>query len=146
MAEHIGDHDEPVPESRVLEANATFGLDQGNLAPFAAYLRAGLPLTEELRSTILDTINAATAEWASDWPEYVLTMKKRRRGVGDVHSKVAVFERQLRIAMFVQEELPKYRDSVEAAVSAAMEKFSVSRSTVTAAIKVAKERRLQRTR
>jgi len=128
--------DKPDIDPERLEADVVAGLDQGDLGPLAEYLRRGLPLTTELRSSIINTIEPTY----SDWPDYLLTMKKRRRGVGNEFSKVERFERQLRIARFVDAQLLALHGNLKEAVFAAEQHFQVKRSTVMEARRIVKIR------
>lgn len=131
----MADEQRAPTRDEVLETDAVLGLHQGELVPLARYLRAGLPLTDDLRSSIIDAIEPE----GSDWPEYLLITQKRRRGAGDMFSRVWRYKEQLDIARFVDEQTPAHDGSVEAAVHAAMEEFGVKRSTVMQVRKVAKE-------
>jgi len=105
---------------------ATEALLLGNLAPLAAFLRAGYPLHIDLRRAIVEFIEG-TYRGGVYKP---LRLKKNRRGPGSPRKSLETFSRYLQIWQFVEWRLPQMNGDVEAAVHEAMAKFSVARSTV----------------
>lgn len=119
-------------EQRIAYTAASDGLLDGDLRPLAAYLRAGWPLDKWLSEQIADAIEGPDEEG------FTLRMVNRR-GHKKFSDVVADHARRLDIALAVrhlqvEDQRRGLVGTYEAIIRHTMQRFGVSRSTVTGAV------------
>jgi hypothetical protein len=107
------------------------GLHDGDLAPLAAYLRAGHYIEPALAKDIADSI-----EGAEDCGPYRIVAVGRRRGERGMSDAWERHDRKMRIGFFVEDRIRKASaGEFDAIVAEAMAKFGIKQTSVTSSLK-----------
>ena len=113
---------------------AWVGIHDGDLGPLVSHLRRGYNLEEALAEVIADAVeNTGVTETEC---MYRLITVKNFRGPGGFSAQQKSYDRKFEIGRFVlNETATSPAGASEAAISLAMTKFEVKRTTVTNAVK-----------